>query len=167
MSFFKWILNSQSNYTWHKCLFYLLNFLFLKDFQTWSTYISINWWKKLIPGATKWHNQIVTVPKNSLKSPSPNSYIYSIHLDKKRIVFRAWRKFILIIKVLLMAAESQKLSHSKKIKQRGRKLANICAKLVWRLYTTSCVLCLISTTSLCIYYTTIFTFFRSIFIIYK
>ena len=62
---------------------------------------------------------------------------------KKKIIFRAWRKFILIIKVLLMAAESQKLSHSKKIKQRGRKLANICAKLVWRLYTTSCVLCLI------------------------
>ena len=87
--------------------------------------------------------KIVTVPKNSLKSALPNSYIYSIHLVKKKIIFRAWRKFILIIKVLLMAAESQKLSHSKKIKQRGRKLANICAKLVWRLYTTSCVLCLI------------------------
>ena len=101
--------------------------------------------KKLIPGATKWFNQnCYCSQKFSKITFTSNSYIYSIHLVKKiKIIFRAWRKFILIIKVLLMAAESQKLSHSKKIKQRGRKLANICAKLVWRLYTTSCVLCLI------------------------
>ena len=88
--------------------------------------------------------KIVTVPKNSLKSPLHQIHKFTVFIwPKKDIIFRAWRKFILIIKVLLMAAESQKLSHSKKIKQRGRKLANICAKLVWRLYTTSCVLCLI------------------------
>ena len=98
--------------------------------------------KKINNGSTKWLNQNCYCSQNSLFT-----FIKFIHLlysfGQKKIIFRAWRKFILIIKVLLMAAESQKLSHSKKIKQRGRKLANICAKLVWRLYTTSCVLCLI------------------------